>query len=117
MTSIVECRTSATALRVEGHWDRIQVACNLPVLVISTEPVMKNPWGKKNPFMSMWLSGVNSVVGTARSRVTAEGHRQAARARAEGQRQVLRSWAGGTFGATKESAATKSATKKSKKSG
>ena len=28
---------------------------------------MANPWLKKNPFMSMWLSGANAAVGRARS--------------------------------------------------
>ena len=28
---------------------------------------MKNPWLKKNPFMSMWLSGANAITGKARS--------------------------------------------------
>ncbi|MFS8975892.1 hypothetical protein PO002_15520 [Cupriavidus necator] len=39
---------------------------------------MKNPWLKKNPMLSMWLSGANAVAGAARSRATAEGKRQAA---------------------------------------
>lgn len=38
---------------------------------------MKNPWTKKNPFLSMWLSGANAIAGSARSRITAEGRRQA----------------------------------------
>lgn len=37
---------------------------------------MKNPWLKKNPMLSMWLSGANAVAGAARSRVTAEGKRR-----------------------------------------
>jgi hypothetical protein len=36
---------------------------------------MKNPWLKKNPFMSMWLSGANSVAGSARNQVKAHGTR------------------------------------------
>ena len=28
---------------------------------------MSNPWMKKNPFMSMWLSGANSIANTARA--------------------------------------------------
>ncbi|MEM5428832.1 hypothetical protein [Cupriavidus oxalaticus] len=39
---------------------------------------MKNPWLKKNPLLSMWLSGANTVAGAARSRATAESKRQAA---------------------------------------
>jgi hypothetical protein len=35
------------------------------------EPEMKNPWTKKNPFLSMWLSGANAVAGSARGHATA----------------------------------------------
>ena len=38
---------------------------------------MKNPWIKKNPLLSMWMSGANAVFGAARSRATAEARRQA----------------------------------------
>lgn len=27
---------------------------------------MANPWSKKNPFLSLWLSGANAVAGRAR---------------------------------------------------
>lgn len=37
---------------------------------------MSNPWLKKNPFMSIWLSGANSVVSSSRGRATAEAKRQ-----------------------------------------
>jgi hypothetical protein len=37
---------------------------------------MSNPWLKKDPFMSMWLSGDNSVANSARGRVAAEVKRQ-----------------------------------------
>ncbi|WP_316157752.1 hypothetical protein [Cupriavidus sp. BIC8F] len=33
---------------------------------------MKNPWLKKNPMLSMWLSGANGVIGAARERAMAE---------------------------------------------
>jgi hypothetical protein len=38
---------------------------------------MKNPWVKKNPFLSMWLSGANAGIGSARGRATAQAKRQA----------------------------------------
>lgn len=41
---------------------------------------MKNPWTKKNPFLSMWLSGANSVGGAARSQASAAVHRELTRA-------------------------------------
>jgi hypothetical protein len=56
---------------------------------------MKNPWIKKNPLMSMWMSGTNAVLGSARSRSTAEGKRQAATMMAEGAKQMVRFWSGG----------------------
>ena len=37
---------------------------------------MSNPWLKKNPFMSMWLSGANSVANSARGRIASEAKRQ-----------------------------------------
>ena len=59
---------------------------------------MTNPWLKKNPFMSMWLSGANTVVNSARGRATAEGKRQAAAMMAEGSRQMVRFWTGAVTG-------------------
>lgn len=53
---------------------------------------MKNPWTKKNPFLSMWLSGANAVAGAARSRATAEARRQAATMMTQGSRQVAELW-------------------------
>ena len=35
---------------------------------------MKNPWLKKNPLMSMWLSGANAMLGVARSQATPYEH-------------------------------------------
>ncbi len=37
---------------------------------------MANPWLKKNPFMSMWLSAANRVAGSLRSKATAQAKRQ-----------------------------------------
>ena len=41
---------------------------------------MGNPWLKKNPFMSVWLSGANSVANSARGRIAAEAKRQSTKA-------------------------------------
>jgi hypothetical protein len=59
---------------------------------------MKNPWFKKNPFMSIWLSGANTVLNSTRGRARAEGNRQAAGMMAEGSRQMIRLWIGATAG-------------------
>ncbi len=54
---------------------------------------MNNPWLKKNPLMSMWLSGANKVAGAARGLAAAAFKREATRvskdAAAEGTKQVL----------------------------
>ena len=51
---------------------------------------MANPWTKKNPLLSMWLSGANAVAGKAR---------RAGAAAAKGQqtslvKQAARFWSG-----------------------
>lgn len=53
---------------------------------------MKNPWTKKNPLMSMWLSGANSVANTARGHATAQTKRQATTLMNQGSKQVLDFW-------------------------
>lgn len=37
---------------------------------------MSNPFLKKNPFMSMWLSAANRTAGTIRGQATAQAKRQ-----------------------------------------
>lgn len=37
---------------------------------------MSNPWLKKNPFMSLWLSAANRAAGTLRGQATAQAKRQ-----------------------------------------
>jgi hypothetical protein len=37
---------------------------------------MSNPWLKKNPFMSMWLTAANRAMGSVRAQATAEAKRQ-----------------------------------------
>ena len=51
---------------------------------------MKNPWGKKNPFLSMWLSGANAIAGAARGRAPAEAKRQASAAVTRGAKEATR---------------------------
>ena len=58
---------------------------------------MKNPWQKKNPFLSMWMSGANRVAGTARAHTAAAIKREVAQASqsatSAGAKQVLDFWA------------------------
>ena len=51
-----------------------------------------NLWTKKNPFLSMWLSGANAIVGSARSRAAAEGRRQAAMITTISAKQIAGFW-------------------------
>lgn len=53
---------------------------------------MKNPWTKKNPLLSMWLSGANAVAGAARVRATAEAKRQARSAMNKSMKQATAFW-------------------------
>lgn len=53
---------------------------------------MKNPWTKKNPLLSMWLSGANAVAGSARSRASAAAKRQATTMMKQGIRQTADFW-------------------------
>lgn len=39
---------------------------------------MANPWLKKNPFLSMWLSGANAIFANARGQTAALAKRQTA---------------------------------------
>jgi hypothetical protein len=55
---------------------------------------MSNPWLKKNPFMSMWLSGVNKAAGSARGQATRAARMQVAATQAEATRQFVDFWTG-----------------------
>ena len=58
---------------------------------------MANPWTKKNPFLSMWLSGANAAAGQARAAGAAEAGRQQARL----IEQAAQFWTDAWFGAAK----------------
>ena len=62
---------------------------------------MTNPWLKKNPFMSLWLSGANRVAGSMRGHAAAQAKRQAAQAQrqaaaamTDATRNILTLWTG-----------------------
>ncbi|TFZ06142.1 hypothetical protein EZ313_05725 [Ramlibacter henchirensis] len=55
---------------------------------------MSNPWARKNPFMSMWLTAANAAAGSARGHATSAARRQVAAAQAETARQILDFWTG-----------------------
>lgn len=53
---------------------------------------MKNPWLKKNPLLSMWLSGANAIAGTARGTASAAIRREAAAAMRRNTKQMTDVW-------------------------
>jgi hypothetical protein len=55
---------------------------------------MSNPWTKKNPLMSMWLSSANKAMGAARGPVTSAVKRQVAATQAEALQQIVDFWSG-----------------------
>jgi hypothetical protein len=55
---------------------------------------MSNPWLKKNPFMSMWLSGVNSVANSARGQIAAGAKRQSTTAITKATNDMFSLWTG-----------------------
>jgi hypothetical protein len=58
---------------------------------------MANPWTKKNPLLSMWLSGVNALAGRARGAGAAEAKRQ----RTSSAKQAAHLWSGAWLAGTK----------------
>jgi hypothetical protein len=55
---------------------------------------MSNPWLKKNPFLSMWLSSANRVAGSMRGRVAGEVKRQSAQATRQASTDWIKLWTG-----------------------
>jgi hypothetical protein len=55
---------------------------------------MSNPWLKKNPFMSMWLTAANQATGSARGQAAGAARRQVAATQAEATRQIVDFWTG-----------------------
>lgn len=57
---------------------------------------MSNPWLKKNPFMSLWLSGANRMASTMRGQATAQAKRQITAAVTKAANDNLKALLGGT---------------------
>lgn len=55
---------------------------------------MTHPFLKKNPFMSLWLSGANAIAGKVRARASAQTGRQAAATVAAATQAMVDLWAG-----------------------
>jgi hypothetical protein len=57
---------------------------------------MRNPWTTKNPFMSVWLSSANRILGSARGYATAAAKREVSTAQTQMAKQVIDFWSGKT---------------------
>jgi hypothetical protein len=64
---------------------------------------MSNPWLKKNPFMSMWMSSANRVAGSMRGRVAGEAKRQSAQATRQAGNDWIKLWTGAATAALSSS--------------
>lgn len=53
---------------------------------------MSNPWLKKNPFMSLWLSAANTAANSARGHVAASARRQSHAAITQATNEVVSFW-------------------------
>ena len=53
---------------------------------------MSNPWLKKNPFMSMWLSTANRMAGSIREQATAQVKKQVKAASTEVANENIKRW-------------------------
>jgi hypothetical protein len=49
-------------------------------------------WTMKNPFLSMWLSGMNRAIGSARGAASATARRQCAAMMTDATREAIRFW-------------------------
>jgi hypothetical protein len=59
---------------------------------------MSNPWLKKNPFMSMWLSTASRMAGSIRGQATAQVKRQVKAAVTEAANEKVKQWSSSATG-------------------
>ena len=59
---------------------------------------MSNPWLKKNPFMSLWLSTANRMAGSIRGQAVAQVSRQVKAAATEATNENIRLWSAAATG-------------------
>ena len=69
---------------------------------------MTNPWLKKNPWLSMWMSGANAVLGSARGHAMAEAKRQTTAMTNQAISEAVRFWTGAMTLPRKKSSRKKS---------
>jgi len=68
---------------------------------------MANPWLKKNPFMSLWLSSANRVAGSVRGQVAAEAQRQTAWVAQQASNDIVKFWTDAAMGTARPATAAK----------
>jgi len=73
---------------------------------------MTNPWLKKNPFLSMWLSAFNTAASAARGHAIAQINRQAAAATTHASKALTEAWLGVPSKAKAKAKARKRKTKR-----
>jgi hypothetical protein len=59
---------------------------------------MSNPWFKKNPYLSLWLSAYNGIAATALGQAKAHARRQGTQATTAAARQIATMWSEAMFG-------------------
>ena len=69
---------------------------------------MTNPWLKKNPWLSLWMSGANAVLGSARGVATAQARRQASAVTNQAISEAVRFWTAGPTPPRKKASRKKS---------
>ncbi len=53
---------------------------------------MPNPWTKKNPFMSAWLSGANAIMGKARNEALSQAKKTRTALGKQAASAVTKAW-------------------------
>lgn len=64
---------------------------------------MASPWTKKNPLLSMLLSGANAWTGAARGAAVSQARRQQSTAVTQGIKQATQFWTAALTGAALQS--------------
>ena len=54
--------------------------------------MVRNPWMKKNPFMSMWMSAANAAIAPARAQAATHVRSQAEAMTREGVKHIGEFW-------------------------
>jgi hypothetical protein len=64
----------------------------MAIATVYLEHPMRNPWTAKNPLLSLWLSGANTLLSYSRSAAIAEAQRQYATLMSRQVEQWVRLW-------------------------